>query len=101
MHKMKMIMEKLEEYVCEELNKDKSEICAKELAEVIDSIKDCATTMYNYRMYEKSECEHCKCKENIEMYIDYLFKELNNIACKASTQEKELLKKKMAEIKIS
>ena len=54
MHKMKMIMEKLEEYVWEELEKDKEEICAKELAEIIDSIKDCTETMYYYTLTLKT-----------------------------------------------
>lgn len=105
MHKMKMIMEKLEEYVWEELEKDKEEICAEELAEIIDSIKDCTETMYYYKLYESMKDDsgynpknwHYK-EKDIEAYIEYLFKEIDELMSKATPEEKEMLKKKMAEV---
>lgn len=97
MHRMKMIMEKLEEYVCEELEKDKSEICAKELGEVIDSIKDCTETMYYYTLYTTME-ESSKWKKDNASYSEHLCKELSELMAQITPQEKDMLKKRIAEM---
>ena len=52
MHKMKKIMEALEEAACHELSKGIQSVDTKEMGEVVDMIKDCAETMYYYSIYE-------------------------------------------------
>lgn len=55
MHKLKSIMEKLEEAAYCELCGDLKSVNTCELGEVVDMIKDCCEAMYYYKVFEAME----------------------------------------------
>lgn len=68
MHKLKEIMERLEGFASQEVNRSVEQIDAQELGYVVDMIKDCTEAMYYYTIVEemKNRKEEEKLMDKLE-----------------------------------
>lgn len=118
MHRLNMIMDKLEETLLSEMEKGVECVNTEEAGEVVDMIKDICEAMYYYSVYEamKDEkrmvvAEHREASpehwakeshkpkhhtmESLEMYMKDLSEEVTDMITSLDNNQKAMLKNKM------